>query len=283
MNQVLRSRWTIDRGKFSLQPLGQSEVGDIRLAFGIDQDVRRLEVAVQHAAPMRVGDGSTNGSQQFGGLSRRQRPVGESLCQCGPFDQLHAEVRTAINLTDLIQRDDVRVMELSSRFCLGAKPGQIHRRRQIATQHHLQGDDPVEALLPRLVHDSHATAPEFRQQLIVTTVAGQHARRAIRFCVGRPVRSVLVKQVGEAAEVLGDLNGRPQLAQFSFETGMFGNDLFNRSRLPRASLPDEIIEQRGQDFVAVTHDRGHRFVESRVGPAALRRAGPPNQDRSKSR
>ena len=45
-------------------PLGQTKVGHVRLAFAIDQDVRRFEVAVQNAVLMgvmnRPGDGSQN-------------------------------------------------------------------------------------------------------------------------------------------------------------------------------------------------------------------------------
>ena len=39
-----------------LDPLGQAEVGDVGLALGIEQDVRRLQVAVQDAALVGVVD-----------------------------------------------------------------------------------------------------------------------------------------------------------------------------------------------------------------------------------
>ena len=142
---------------------------------------------MQHTAPMRIGDGPADRSQQLGGFSRGEGPIGEPLRQRGPFDQLHAEEWSAFDLSDLIQRHDVRVMKLRRRFRLRTESCEVHRRRQVTAQHHLQRDDPVEALVPRFVHDPHAAASEFRQQLVVAAVAGQHARRATRFRVGRPV------------------------------------------------------------------------------------------------
>jgi hypothetical protein len=38
------------------QPLGEAEVGDVRLALRVEQDVARLEVPVQDAALVRVVD-----------------------------------------------------------------------------------------------------------------------------------------------------------------------------------------------------------------------------------
>ena len=45
------------RARVRLDPLGQAEVGDVRLAVGVEQDVGRLEVAVQDAALVGVVDG----------------------------------------------------------------------------------------------------------------------------------------------------------------------------------------------------------------------------------
>ena len=60
--------------------LGQAEIGDVRLSLGIEQDVARLEVAVQHAALVGVMDGAGNRRQQFSrrplGGERKRRPEG---------------------------------------------------------------------------------------------------------------------------------------------------------------------------------------------------------------
>ena len=47
-----------------LHPLGQAEVGDVGMAFGVDQDVRRLQVAVQNAPHVGVVDGLGRLDQQ---------------------------------------------------------------------------------------------------------------------------------------------------------------------------------------------------------------------------
>ena len=54
-----------------LEPLGQAEVGDVRLALLVQQDVRRLEVAVQDAPLVGVLDGLGHLGQQ-----RPRRPAG---------------------------------------------------------------------------------------------------------------------------------------------------------------------------------------------------------------
>ena len=43
--------------------LGQAEVGDVRRAVGVEQDVAGLEVAVQDAALVGVVDGASDGDQ----------------------------------------------------------------------------------------------------------------------------------------------------------------------------------------------------------------------------
>ena len=44
--------------RFGFQPEGEPEVGDVRFALGVEQDVPRLEIAVEDAALMRVMDGA---------------------------------------------------------------------------------------------------------------------------------------------------------------------------------------------------------------------------------
>ena len=56
------------------QPLGQAEVGHVRLAGAVEQDVGRLEVAVEDAALVGVVHGAGDGRQQLG---RGPRIIGE--------------------------------------------------------------------------------------------------------------------------------------------------------------------------------------------------------------
>ena len=59
-----------------VDPLGQAEVGDVRLALLVQQDVRRLQVAVEDAALVGMVDRLGDDGDQPG---RGARVVGELL------------------------------------------------------------------------------------------------------------------------------------------------------------------------------------------------------------
>ena len=141
-----------------LDPLGQAEVGDLRLALPVEQDVGRLEVAVDDAALVGVVDGLGHLGHQPGRLARRQRAVGGLLGQAAALDEAHAEVVLALVLADLVDRHDVGVVEVGGRLGLDVEPLDVGLGGELAGQDHLQGDRPVEADLPGLVDDAHAAA-----------------------------------------------------------------------------------------------------------------------------
>ena len=67
----------------AFQRLRQAEVGDPRIAVLIEQDVRRLQVTMNHPALVSVFDGLADTADQLGRLSDRQRPRArrcERLC-----------------------------------------------------------------------------------------------------------------------------------------------------------------------------------------------------------
>ena len=124
-----------------LDPLGQAEVGDVRLALGVEQDVGRLEVAVQDAPLVGV-------VHRLGRLGHQPRPrpsgrpctVGEPVGEAAALDQLHAEVVLAVVLADLVDRHDVRVVERGDRLGLVPEPPQLVVAGQLAGPDHLEGD-----------------------------------------------------------------------------------------------------------------------------------------------
>ena len=62
-----------------VQPLGQAEVGDVRLVVLVDEDVRRLQIAVQDAVLVGVVDGAGDGLDVAGGDAAGQRPRRQPL------------------------------------------------------------------------------------------------------------------------------------------------------------------------------------------------------------
>jgi hypothetical protein len=92
-------------------------------------------------------------------------------CQAVTLDQLHAEeVPTAV-LTDLVNGHDVRVVQPGRRFRLQPKTLHLGGRGQLRRQDHLEGDDAVQADLPRPVNHAHPAARDLFLQLVVAEAA----------------------------------------------------------------------------------------------------------------
>ena len=112
-----------------LDLLRQPEVGDVRMALVVDQDVGRLEVAVQDAAGVGVGHRLGRLGHQAGGGPRVVLVAAQQRHEAAAGDQLHAEVVLAVVLADLVDRHDARVVEQGDGLGLVAGTGAARRRR----------------------------------------------------------------------------------------------------------------------------------------------------------
>jgi hypothetical protein len=70
-------------------------------------------------------------------------------------------------LPDLVNRHNVRMVQVGRHLGLAAKACHFARGGQLTGQDHLQSDDAVEALLPRPIDDAHAAAGDLVEQLVV--------------------------------------------------------------------------------------------------------------------
>ena len=74
-----------DRGQAArVADPGDPEVGDLRAALGVEQDVRRLQVAVDDARGVRVGEPGGDLGGDALGLAVRKRPAGASRSSSDP-------------------------------------------------------------------------------------------------------------------------------------------------------------------------------------------------------
>jgi hypothetical protein len=71
---------------------------------------------MQHPMPMRGGDRPADGNQQRGRFAWRQRSVDKLSRQRRPRDVLHTEIRMPVVFAHFVNRDDVRMIQLSRRF-----------------------------------------------------------------------------------------------------------------------------------------------------------------------
>ncbi len=122
----------------------------------------------------------------------------------------------AIVRADLVDGHDVRVVEVGGGLGLGAEALHFRLGSETAGKDHLEGDDAVEADLPRLEDDAHAAAGDLFQQLVIAEVAhrperGGRCQAADAVVVGEESRQlrgqvgVLGQQRGAIRRLTGDL------------------------------------------------------------------------------
>ncbi len=160
-----------------LDQLGQAEVGDVGVPVSVDQDIGRLQVAVEDSAHVSVlnGVGRLDHQGRDGAMVVAVR--GELLREVAPDDQLHAEVALTFVLADFIHGDDAGVVEKRDGLGLVLKPTQLGVVGQEPGLHHLEGDRPVEADLPGPVDHAHAAPPQLFLQQVVAEITNIRARR----------------------------------------------------------------------------------------------------------
>ncbi len=149
------------------------------------QDIRWFQVPVDDSFAVRHVDGTGQGFDERGGLARRPGLTVEPARQTVALDPLHREEWPAFVAADLIDLYDVGVLHPRRQLRLEPEPELLGWGRELARQHHLQGRQPVQAPVPRLVHHPHAPAPDLGQDVVVSDLpgGGENHRRGFRvFC-----------------------------------------------------------------------------------------------------
>ena len=165
----------------ALNPPGQAKVGNVGLSLAVQQDVPRLEVAVDDAALVGVVNRSSDRGEQpcrlLGGAPKAS--------QRAALDQLHAEVRLPLVFADLVDGHDVGMIKVGRRFGLGAEAQRLIGGGHLPGQEHLEGHGAVEIDLPRPEDDTHAAARDLSQQLVARHLRQPRARCNVRLVQGQ--------------------------------------------------------------------------------------------------
>ena len=155
------------------QRLGEAEVGE-EGALAFDQDVVRLDVAVDDA-------GGVGGVERFGDLAeqgdgarRRQRPLAvDRPAQVAALDQAHRHDQLAVDLARVEDRHHRRVVEAGGEAGLAQEAlAEALAVGQLAGDH-LQRHRPFQAEMRGPVDDAHAAPRDQR----VDPVAGERSSR----------------------------------------------------------------------------------------------------------
>ena len=139
---------------------GDAEVGDEGGAVGGEEQVLGLDVAVDHAVPVRVleragglgGDPERRIDRQ---LPLPPEPVTERLA----LDERHGEPQPAGALARVEHGEDVRMLQPGGQLDLPLEPLGAERGRQLGMEH-LQGDGALVAKVLGQVNGGHPAPAE---------------------------------------------------------------------------------------------------------------------------
>ena len=153
------------------QAIGQTrypEVDDLHDATGREQRVGRLDIAVDDAGAMRLGQAIGHLGGNLHGFVDCQGTRGDPLLQrrtvVARHDQHQAPV---VALLDRVHGRDVGMVERGDRLGLAEEAGSRVGAIGGLGRHELQGDGTAEAAVARSVHDTHAAAADAVQHFVV--------------------------------------------------------------------------------------------------------------------
>jgi hypothetical protein len=146
---------------------GDAEVGDLHRAGRADEDVRRLDVAVDETSGVGEAEGGGDLAGDLRRLLRREVAVGaQDVGQRAPVDVLHGdEVRGGV-LAPIEDVDDVRVVEVGGRLGLAAEAlDEVGVDGELGEQH-LDRHLTVEQAVVAQEDLGHAATPDALDQLV---------------------------------------------------------------------------------------------------------------------
>ncbi len=163
----------------------------------LDDDVRRLEVAVDHSALVgvvhSVGDRAKQPQPELELVRGDRRRASRCPCTEGLApDQLHGEeVVPVVGVTRLVDGRDIGVLQPAEGLGLALEETGVDLVDQVSAAHDLERDASLGVLLLGLVNDAHATLAEHRDDPVAADRRGQRGRRPapgrVRLC-SRPDR-----------------------------------------------------------------------------------------------
>jgi hypothetical protein len=141
------------------------EVHDQRVAFGLDHDVGRFQIAMDDARLVRRAEARRDLAHDADRPLDRHSPFFfEQRREVGPLDVRHRDVRDAVDLTEIVDADDVLVRDLAGEKQLAFEPPLERLRRVLVLgvrrPNHFHRDGDLEHLVPGLIDRAHATDAE---------------------------------------------------------------------------------------------------------------------------
>jgi hypothetical protein len=148
-----------------------AKVHDHRLVFGVDHDVGRLQIPVDHTRFVRRLEPACHLPRDCRGPNDRQSALfSKNRRQVAALDVRHRQVFDAADLSEIMDPDDVLVCDLASEQELAFEPSfDVARCSRIGGDlrpDHFEGYGDTELLVPGLVDRAHASHPEKTDQVV---------------------------------------------------------------------------------------------------------------------
>ena len=171
--------------RFSRTPgnLGQTKVQQLRLPIRSDEQVSRLDVAMDNSLAMRGRQPIRNPYRQFQQRLGLDELLPDPVLQRHTLKKLHRNEAEVIVGIDLINRADIRMVQRRSRPSLPPEPLQRqlilgHIRRQ-----ELQRHKPPQVDVLSLIDDAHPAAAQILDNAVVRDRRSNHDMGPFRRCL----------------------------------------------------------------------------------------------------
>ena len=162
-----------------LHPEREAEVHQARCAGAIDDDVRGLQVAVDHAAPVSVCNGLYHAADQIQARVAIELVVAQPAVQRLALDQLHRVPRAPLVHAALVDTRNAGVLEAAGQVDLAFEALALLRVGAAAPREDLQRDVAVGRKLARDVDRALTAAVDLASDLVAgDAVAREQGRQA---------------------------------------------------------------------------------------------------------
>ena len=161
------------------EELCEAEVEHLGVAPPRDEDVRRLEVAVDDPLGVRREKRVGNLDGPGDDFVRLEAPLDHALAERLALEQLHRNEVAAFMLVDVVDRANVRVVERGRGLGLSLETCDRLKIAALLLAQELQGDWSFQAQTLGPVDDAHAAAAEFRRDAVVRKGLADHGRTGL--------------------------------------------------------------------------------------------------------
>jgi hypothetical protein len=180
----------VARGRHVRHRIGarDPEVDDARATISTDDDVARLEVAMDDPLAMRSREAAPRLHEHPHDLRPGPRPRAKPAIERAPIDELHRHERVTVVRVDVVDRDHVRMVQPRERLRLAKQPRTCSTARPRTQE--LESDRAAELRIVGLHHNPHSALPSRSEHHVPPDPGGgRGATRGGRGRHGDPARS----------------------------------------------------------------------------------------------